>query len=148
MKGAHGGAVGWGTALQAGRLQAHSQWYHWNFSLTHSFWLHYGPGVELASTRNENQEYFLGVKTASVQGWQPYHLHAPTVLKSGSLNLLAPSGPVQACIGITWPLHYLRKTWVFFFNRKRQNYEINGILCETQNRQYVACLRNAVNFVS
>jgi hypothetical protein len=34
------------------------------------------------------------------QGWQPYHLHVPTVLKSGSLNLLEPSGPVQACNGI------------------------------------------------
>ena len=26
------------------------------------------------------------------------------VLKSGSLNLLEPSGPVQACIGIALPL--------------------------------------------
>ena len=25
------------------------------------------------------------------------HLHVPIVLKSGSLNLLEPSGPVQAC---------------------------------------------------
>jgi len=29
----------------------------------------------------------------------------PTVLKSGSLNLLEPSGPVQACNGIALPLH-------------------------------------------
>jgi len=27
-----------------------------------SFRLHYGPGVESASNRNEHQEYFLGVK--------------------------------------------------------------------------------------
>ena len=27
-----------------------------------SFQLHYGPGVDLASNRNEYQEYFLGVK--------------------------------------------------------------------------------------
>jgi len=33
-------------------------------------------------------------------GLQPYHLHVPIVLKSGSLNLLEPSGPVQACYGI------------------------------------------------
>jgi len=26
--------------------------------------LHYGPGVDLASNRNEYQEYFLGVKAA------------------------------------------------------------------------------------
>ena len=30
--GVRGGAVGWGTALQAGRFD--SQWCHWNFSLT------------------------------------------------------------------------------------------------------------------
>ena len=38
-----------------------------------------------------------GVKAASVEGWQPYHLHVLIVLKSGSLNLLEPSRPVQAC---------------------------------------------------
>jgi len=31
----------------------------------------------------------------------------PTVLKSGSLNLLEPSGPVQACNGIALPLNEL-----------------------------------------
>jgi len=36
-----------------------------NFSLTQSFWLHYGPGVNSAYDRNEYQEYFLGVKVAS-----------------------------------------------------------------------------------
>jgi len=44
-----------------------------------------------------------GVKAAIACGWQPYHLHVPTVLKSGSLNLLEPSGPVQACNWIAWP---------------------------------------------
>ena len=29
-----------------------------------SFRLHYGPGVDSASNRNEYQEHFLGVKTA------------------------------------------------------------------------------------
>jgi hypothetical protein len=52
--------------------------------------------------RNEYQEYFLGVKAAGAYGW-PYHLHVPIVLKSGSLNLLEPSGPVQACNGIALP---------------------------------------------
>jgi len=28
--------------------------------LTYSFWPHYGPGVDSASNRNEDQEYFLG----------------------------------------------------------------------------------------
>ena len=50
--------------------------------------------------RNEYQEYFLGgggVKLGGSKGWQPYHFHVMNVLKSGSLNLLEPSGPVQAC---------------------------------------------------
>jgi len=43
-----------------------SRWCHWNFSLTQSFRPHYGPGVHSASNRNGYQEYFLGVKAASV----------------------------------------------------------------------------------
>jgi len=33
-----------------------------------------------------------------------YHLHMPIVMKTGSLNLLDSSGPVQACNGIALPL--------------------------------------------
>ena len=62
------------------------------------------PGVDSASNRNEYQEYFLGVKAAGALDWQPYHLHVPIVLQSGSLNLLEPSGPVEACNGIALPL--------------------------------------------
>jgi hypothetical protein len=40
---------------------------------------------------------------AGTYGWQPYHLHVPTVFKSGILNLLEPAGPVQACNGIALP---------------------------------------------
>jgi hypothetical protein len=40
-----------------------------------------------------------GLKAAGALGWQPYHLHVLTVLKSGILNLIAPSEPVQACNG-------------------------------------------------
>jgi len=57
------------------------------------------PGVETACNRNGHQEYFLGLKTAGA-----YHLHVPIVLKSGSLNLPEPSGPVLACIMIALPL--------------------------------------------
>jgi uncharacterized membrane protein YGL010W len=35
----------------------------------------------------------------------------PIVLKSGSLNLLEPSGPVQACNGIALPLQASLKTF-------------------------------------
>jgi hypothetical protein len=34
----------------------------------------------------------------------PCHLHVPIGMKSGSLNLLEPSGPVKACNGIALPL--------------------------------------------
>jgi len=37
---------------------------------------------------------------AGVFGYQPYHLHMQIVLKSGSLNFLEPSGPLQVCSGI------------------------------------------------
>jgi len=79
-----------------------SRWCQQNFSLTQSFRPHYGPGVYSASNRNEYQEYFLGVKAAGTWGWH-YHLHVPTVLKSGSLNPLEPSRPVQACNEIALP---------------------------------------------
>jgi hypothetical protein len=43
-----GGAVGGGTAIQAGRLRV-------RFPMT-SFWPHYGPGVDSASNTNDYQE--------------------------------------------------------------------------------------------
>ena len=36
-----------------------------------------------------------------------YHLRVPIVLKSVSLSLLEPSGPVQACNGIALPFIFL-----------------------------------------
>jgi hypothetical protein len=67
----------------------------------------FSPGVNSASNRNEYQEYILGVKAAGAQGRQPCHLHVPIVLKSVSLNLLEPSGPVEACNGIALPFYPL-----------------------------------------
>ena len=46
------------------------------------------------STRNISW----GVKAAGAYDWQPYHLHAPIVLTSGSLNLLQPLGPVRGLL--------------------------------------------------
>jgi hypothetical protein len=37
---------------------------HWNFSFSIFFRPHYGPEIDSASTRNEYQVYFLGVKAA------------------------------------------------------------------------------------
>ena len=36
----------------------------------------------------------------------------PIVLKSGNLNLLEPSGPVQACNGIALPLPIYTMLWI------------------------------------
>jgi hypothetical protein len=55
------------------------------------------PLLTQTSSRNISWE----VKAADALGSESYHLHVPTVLKSGSLNLLEPSEPVQACTGIS-----------------------------------------------
>jgi hypothetical protein len=60
--------------------------------------------IDSASNINEYQEYFLGVKSAGAYGSHPYQLHVLFVMKSGSLNLLGPSGTVQVCNGIALPL--------------------------------------------
>jgi len=69
------------------------------FSVTYSFRPYHGPGIDSARSENEYQEHFLGVKAAGGWGWQPHHLHVPNVMKSGSLNLLEPSGSHRACYG-------------------------------------------------
>jgi len=79
--------------------QFDSRWCHWNFSLTKSFLPHYGPGIESASNRNEYQEYFLGVNAAGAWGRQPYHIHVPTVLKSGGPQT---PGTIWVCPGLQW----------------------------------------------
>jgi len=63
----------------------------------------------------------LGVKTAGSYGWQPYHLYVPIVLKSGSLNLLEPSGPVQAPNGIALPFYSLGTHLPSHSHSKMQN---------------------------
>ena len=69
-----------------------------------SFRPHYGPGIDSASNRREYHVYFMVVKAAGVYSRQTYHLHMPTVLKSGILNLLEPSGPALSCTETAIPL--------------------------------------------
>ena len=62
-QGARGGAIGWGTALQAGRSRVRFPMVTFEFVIDiKSFRSYYGPGVDSASNRNEYQEYFLGGK--------------------------------------------------------------------------------------
>jgi hypothetical protein len=60
-------------------------------------------------SENEYQEHFLGVKAAGAWGW-PHHLCVPNVMKSGSLNLLEPSGPHRACYGTAFPISFFFST--------------------------------------
>jgi hypothetical protein len=76
-----------------------------DISLPFALW----PWSDSASNRNEYREYFLELKVTSAYVSQPCHLHVPIVLKSERLNLLEPSGPVEACNGIALP--YLNE-WI------------------------------------
>ena len=78
-----------------------SQWCHWNFSLTWPFRPHYGPGVDSASNRTEYQEYFLGGKGCRCVGLTTLPHSSADCLEI--VNLLEPSGSVQACNGIALP---------------------------------------------
>ena len=75
--------------------------FHWHNPFSCTMALGLTQPVTEVSTRNIP----LGVKAAGAWGWRPYHLHVPTVWKCGSLNLLEPSRPVQACNGIALPLY-------------------------------------------
>ena len=74
--------------------------FHWHNPSGRTMALETTQPLTEMSTRNISW----GVETAGALGW-PYHLHVPTVLKSGSLNLLEPSGSVQACNGIAFITH-------------------------------------------
>ena len=78
---------------------------HWNFSVTYSFRPYRGPGVDSAPSENEYQEHSLGVKAAGSYTDNLTTLMCRMSWKSGSLNLLEPSGPHRACYGT--PLSFL-----------------------------------------
>ena len=96
-KGVRGGAVGWGTALQAGKVAGSipdgvTGSFHWYNPSSRNMALGLTQPLTEISTRNISW----GLKAAGAYGWQSYRLHVPTVLKPGSPNLLEPSGPVEA----------------------------------------------------
>ena len=62
--GVRGGAVSWGTALQAGSSRVLFLMVSLEFFIDIIRPAHYGPGVDSAFNRNENQEYFLQIKAA------------------------------------------------------------------------------------
>ena len=56
------------------------------------------------TTEKSTRDISWGLKATGAYGWKPYRIHVPIVLKSGSLKLLEPSGPVQVFNGIALPL--------------------------------------------
>ena len=76
--------------------------FHWHNPSSRTMALGSTQPLTEMSTRNTSW----GVKAPGAWGWQPYHLHVPIVLRSGSLNLLEHWEPVQACNGIALPLPY------------------------------------------
>jgi hypothetical protein len=100
-----------GTALQARRSRV------WLPMVTMSFFIHKIILAELWSwvlthllTEMSTSNISWGVKAACTYDWQTSHFRVPTVSKSWSLNLLEPSGPVQACNGIA--LHFTDKSCI------------------------------------
>jgi len=78
----------------------------------------YGPGVDSASNRNEYHQYFLGVKADNLPP------SCAVVTKSGNLNFLETSGPVQACNGT----NLLRKTCWVSVTRCPRGFEIQSLI--------------------
>jgi hypothetical protein len=63
-----------------------------DFSVIYSFWPFHGRGVDWASSENEYQDYFLGVKATGACGWPPHHLHVPNVME-----ICEPKPPGTLC---------------------------------------------------
>jgi hypothetical protein len=88
------------------------RWCHGIFHWHKSFWSHYGPGVDSASNRNENQE-FPGGKCGRCIRLTALPPSCAVVKKSGNLNFLEPSWPLQACNGTALPNFFL---FLFIFS--------------------------------
>jgi len=72
-----------------------------------SFRSHYCLGVDSASNRNEYQEHFLGVRGGRCVRLTTLPPFWAIVMKSGNLNFLEPSGPLQACDWTALPFIYI-----------------------------------------
>ena len=73
---------------------------YWEYSLTNYFRQHCGSGIDTAYNTRECPGCHLGVKTTACKADIFTTLMCQLFGKSGILNLLEPSGSVQACNGI------------------------------------------------
>jgi len=74
--------------------------FHW-----HKIRSHNGPGVDSTSNRNEYQEHLLRGKGGRCVKMPTLPPSCAVVMKSGNLNFLETSGPLQACNGTALTLH-------------------------------------------
>jgi hypothetical protein len=97
-------SLGWGTALHAWRPWVRfpivSLEFFIDIILPAALW----PWGWLSLQQKWVLGIFPGCKDGRCIGLTTYHLHVPIVLKSLSLSLLEPSGPIQACNGICFTL--------------------------------------------
>ena len=104
--GVRGGAVRWGTALQAGRSRVRfammSLEFFIDIILSASLWL-----TQLLIEMSTRNIHLFGSKGGRSVGLTTLPLRVSILLKSGSLNLLEPSASIQACNGIALPLPLL-----------------------------------------
>ena len=88
--------------------------FHWHNSSGSIMAL--GSTQPLTEMSTSNTSWGWGVKAAGAYGWQPYHLHVPIVLMSGSLKCQEPSGPIQACNEIALSLCSVTSSFMFCDN--------------------------------
>ena len=70
--------------------------FHWHYPSSHTMAL----GLTQPLTEMHTRNIYWWVKAASAEGWQPYHLHVPTVLKSGSPTSWDPQGLSRPVMGL------------------------------------------------
>jgi len=74
-----------------------------------SFQLHYGPGVDSASNRNEYQEYFLGVKSSRCVRLTTYHHPVSLSLNLVALTSWNPLGLSRPVMGLLFTCLHVYK---------------------------------------
>jgi len=107
MLGVRGGAVSWGTALQAGRSQVRFPMMSWEFFIDIFLQVALWPWCWLSLLQKWVPEKLPGGKGGRCVKVTILPPSCTVVMKSGNLNLLGPSGPLQACNGTALPLPYL-----------------------------------------